>query len=128
MPIPLLVHPANRPDETWSDPKRGDISWRTLLSAGVMDSDTFTAGIASLAAGDRWAIHRHAEAELYFGLTGEAEIEVEGKLYRLKPEALLFIPGNAFHGIPLTKGPLRFFYVFATDQFDTIKYTFRGEE
>lgn len=125
MPVPLLIHAADRPEEHWSDPARGEIRWRTLLTAGLMDSDTFTAGIATMGIGDRWAIHRHEQAELYFGLTGEADIEVEGKLYRLKPETLLFIPGNAFHGIPPTSGPIRFFYAFATDDFETIKYTFR---
>jgi hypothetical protein len=51
-----------------------------------LDSDTFTTGIMSLAAGDHWPVHRHAEAKFYFGLSVEADIEIDGKLYRLNPE------------------------------------------
>ncbi len=127
MPVPLLIDPANQREEAWADPKRGAIRWHTLLSADAMDSDTFTAGIASLAVGEHWAVHRYAEPELYFGLAGEADIEVEGKLYRLKPEMLLYIPGNAFHGIPPTSQPIRFFYAFATDRLSTVDYIFRDE-
>jgi mannose-6-phosphate isomerase-like protein (cupin superfamily) len=124
MPVPLLIDPATRPDEAWADPKRGNFRWRTLLSSDKTASDTFTVGIMSLATGDHWAVHRHAEAEIYFGLAGEADIEVDGNLFRLRPETLLYIPGNAFHGIPPTTAPLRFLYAFATDRFDTIAYTF----
>lgn len=128
MPVPLLVDPNDRPDQTWADPKRGEYNWRTLLSSDLMDSDTFNCGIVSMKAGDRWAVHRHAEAEIYLGLTGEADIEVDGRLFRLQPERLLYIPGNVFHGIPPTLGPFRFFYAFATDRFDKIRYIFREDE
>ncbi|MFG5119349.1 cupin domain-containing protein [Methylorubrum sp. POS3] len=128
MPTPLLIDSNDRPDEVWADPVRGRFRWRTLLSSDVTASDTFTAGIMSLEAGEHWAVHRHAEAELYFGLAGEADVEVDGKIYRLKPETLLYIPGNVFHGIPTTSASLRLFYTFASDSFDTIKYTFRDEQ
>lgn len=127
MPVPLLIDPASRPDEGWADPNKGRFRWRTLLSSDTMDSGTFTTGIMTLALGDHWAVHRHAEAEIYLGLAGEADVEVDGKLYCLRPETLLYIPGDTFHGIPPTIGPLRFFYAFATDRFDTIAYTFRDK-
>lgn len=125
MLVSLLINPNDRPDEAWADPRRGNIRWRTLLSSDVMESDMFTASILSLAADDHCAAHRHAEVELYFGLSGEADIEVENKLYHLKPKSLLYILGNAFHGIPPTSGPLRLFYTFAKDRLDAVEYPFR---
>ena len=128
MPVPLFIDPASRPDEEWVDPSKGRFRWRTLLSSDEMDSDSFTAGIMTLAPGDHWAVHRHAQAEIYLGLAGEADVEVNGRLYRLRPETMLYIPGNAFHGIPATTSSLRFFYAFAADRFKDIEYTFRDSE
>ena len=127
MPVPLLIDASQCTSETWSDPDKGRYRYQQMLSSKLVDSDSFTAGIMTFQPGDRWAVHRHAEAEIYLGLEGEADVEVDGKLYRLKPETLLYIPGNTFHGVPPTAGPLRFFYAFATDHLDGVQYTFRDE-
>lgn len=128
MPVPLIIDPSNCPDEEWSDPGKGRYRYQQMLSSKLVDSDTFTAGIMTFQPGDSWAVHRHAEAEIYLGLEGEADVEIDGKLYRLKPETLLYIPGNAYHGVPATPGPLRFFYAFAADNLDKVHYTFRDEQ
>lgn len=127
MPVPLLIDPADCAEEVWSDPHKGSYRYQQMLSSTLVDSDSFTAGIMTFRAGESWAIHRHPEAEIYLGLSGEGDVEVDGRLYRLKPEALLYIPGNTFHGVPPTHGPLRFFYAFATDHLDGVRYTFRDE-
>lgn len=127
MPRPLLIDPKDCADEKWSDPNRGSYRYRQMLSSSITDSDSFAAGIMTFSAGDQWAVHRHPEAEVYFGLEGEADVEVDGRLYRLKPETLLFIPGGSFHGVPPTPDRLRFFYAFATDRLENISYTFRDE-
>ena len=74
--------------------------------------------------GQFFAFHHHAEPEVYFGLEGTGIVLIDGTPHELKPGVALFIPGNAVHGIPMAIEPLRFFYTFATDSFDTITYHF----
>jgi quercetin dioxygenase-like cupin family protein len=124
MPRTTLVHPDDRPEESWDDPAKGPIRWRTLLSQGLTDTDSFTVGIAVLRKGEHWVAHRHVEPELYFGISGAFDVEVEGEWHRLRPEAALYIPGNALHSIPAVGEDVRFLYAFAADSFDAIAYEF----
>ena len=75
-------------------------------------------------AGDSFALHSHPQAEVYFGLEGEGEVLIDGVPHRLAPGVALYIPGGAVHGIPVAKGPLRWFYTFAASSFAEIRYSF----
>jgi mannose-6-phosphate isomerase-like protein (cupin superfamily) len=124
MAEPTLVHPQTVPLERWSDPARGSIGWQTLLSAGLTPSHAMTCGIATLEPGEDFALHCHAEPELYFAIEGMAQIIVDGIPHLMMPESALFIPGGALHGIPAVTTRFRYFYCFATDSFSQIVYEF----
>jgi mannose-6-phosphate isomerase-like protein (cupin superfamily) len=127
MPNAFSVDTSNRPAETWDDPRRGTLHWRTLMSAGLTQSRSIVCGIAEIAPGEHFAIHSHAEDEVYFGLEGEGIVMVDDIPHRLAPGIALFIPGHARHGVPECQAPMRWFYTFATDSFDQIQYNFAHE-
>lgn len=114
-------------DEQWDDQSRGTIRFRTLISAPTTPTDSLVCGIAMMAAGDTFALHSHAHAEVYYGLEGEGEVTINGEHHHLAPGVALFIPGGAMHGIPLAKGHLKWFYTFAADSFADIQYRFPHE-
>ncbi len=120
----LSVDAQDQPEQGWDDPAKGSLRWKTLLSAGVTASDSLVCGVAMMQPGDDFALHRHAQAEVYFGLEGEGIVMIEGQTHRLAPGIALFIPGNALHGVPEVAAPLRWFYTFACDSFDQIHYEF----
>lgn len=121
----VVVNSADIAKENWADPARGMISWQTLLSAGVTQTNSLVCGLATLEAGDAFALHQHAEPEVYFGVEGETTVLVDGKSCRLAPGVTIFIPSRAVHGIARASERVRFFYVFAADSFDDIHYTFQ---
>jgi quercetin dioxygenase-like cupin family protein len=112
------------PAQRWDDPDRGSITWHTMISADVTPTQSLTCGIASLQPGDHFSLHQHDEAELYFGISGGCDVTIDGVVHRLEPEIVLFIAGNAMHGILKVEQPVRFFYCFARDSFDQIAYRF----
>ncbi len=120
----LSVDASNLPDHGWDDPARGTLRWKTLLSGDVTASDSLVCGIAIMKPGDHFALHRHAQPEVYFGLEGEGIVMIDGQPHRLAPGIALFIPGHALHGVPEVAAPLRWFYTFACDRFDQIHYEF----
>lgn len=124
MTAPVLVDQSDLPEETWQDPARGGIRWKTLISGDVTASDTLVCGIAIMQPGDTFALHSHPEPELYFGIEGEVDVQIDGQNHRLKPGVALFIPGGAVHGVLVAQHPVRWFYTFAADSFPDIAYTF----
>lgn len=120
----LRIDSTTLPHQTWDDPAKGTLSWQSLFSRGVTDTDSLTCGIATIRKGEHFAAHRHAHAEVYFGLEGRGTVVVDGQPHELSPGVALFIPGNAEHGIPQADETLRWFYTFAADSFDEILYRF----
>ena len=120
----VLVDEADHPLEAWSDPARGSIRWKTLISGDVTATDTLVCGSAVMAAGETFALHSHPQPELYFGLEGAVDVLVDGITHRLKPGVALFIPGNAVHGVLRADQGVRWFYTFAADAFPEIAYSF----
>lgn len=121
------VDAADLPVERWDDPQRGSIAWRTLISANMTPTKGMTCGIAMLDPGDFFALHQHDEPEVYFGLSGDCAVMIDGIAHHLGPQIALFIAGNALHGIRAVEQPVRFFYCFACDSFDQIAYRFAKE-
>ncbi len=68
MPKVTLVNENHLPDERWDDPARGTIRFRTLISAPSTDTSDIVCGVAMMARGETFALHSHAEPEVYFGL------------------------------------------------------------
>ncbi len=121
------IDASTLPDARWDDPARGTIRFRTLISAPGTTTTGIVCGVAMLSAGDRFPLHFHAEPEVYFGLEGTGEVLIDGMPHSLGPGVALYIPGGAVHGVPLATGPMTWFYTFAADRFDDIRYHFLHE-
>jgi len=124
MAAPVSVDQNTCAIDHWQDPARGSIGWKTLISGDVTATHALVCGIAIMAAGDTFALHSHAEPELYFGLEGEVDVMIDGQSHRLKPGVALFIPGHAVHGVPTADHPVRWLYTFAANAFPDIAYKF----
>ncbi|QGI69290.1 hypothetical protein CEK26_013247 [Fusarium fujikuroi] len=70
---------------------------------------------------------RGNQAELYYILSGSGEVEVEGKRYPVSKNNLVWIPGDAEHGVFCNDNELSWLYVFPEDSFDNIVYRFTSE-
>jgi mannose-6-phosphate isomerase-like protein (cupin superfamily) len=111
----------------WDDPARGTLAWRMLFSAETTPTEALVCGIAEMQAGETFALHRHVEPEVYFGVEGTGDVLIDGVAHRLAPGVALYIPSMAEHGVPVATQPLRWFYAFARDRFDEITYHFTHE-
>jgi quercetin dioxygenase-like cupin family protein len=122
--VTVVVQPGDRPSEVWHDPSRGTLSWLTLISGDITPTKGMVAGIAVVGTGETLAPHRHPQDEIYVGLEGEGRIMVDGTIHHLPPGALIFIPGGTEHAVPPAATPFRYLYVFPTDRFADVAYTF----
>lgn len=130
---PIFLIPSQitlKPPESFHEPGRGHITWRTLLSSGLTPSNTLTAGIATCPAKTGYlGHHRHEQAEIYLILEGEGLMYVDGAEQRVEKGGVVFIPGNAEHGIRnVGEEDLVWFYCFAADRFEDVVYRFEGGE
>lgn len=122
------MHEADVPPESWSDPVRGEVAFRTLVGAAGEKGD-FTAGVAELEPGSWLGRHRHDPAELYFVLRGEGVLVVDGVEHPVSGGTAASIPGGAEHGIRNSgAATLRIFYAFAVGSFDEVEYEFSRED
>ena len=113
---------------TWSDPVRGEVGFRTLFGADVRTPD-FTVGVTELEVGGWLGHHRHEPSEIYYVLSGEGTLSIDGKDHPVRTRTAAYIPSNSEHGIRNTGNEqLRFFYVFAVGSFEEIEYSFTAEQ
>jgi mannose-6-phosphate isomerase-like protein (cupin superfamily) len=110
--------------QSWND-RRGRLSFQTLVSGDTTPSDSLVAGISIVEAGGVLALHSHAQAEIYFVVEGAGLVTIDDVEHKVSSGATLFIPGDARHCVrnPF-EATFRFFYVFAADRFDDIRYNF----
>ncbi|KAH7075125.1 hypothetical protein FB567DRAFT_183925 [Paraphoma chrysanthemicola] len=161
---PLILHPSTIAailPESFPSPDRGIVSWKTLISSPQTRTNTFTVGIGTCPAGSRvscpsqhssssagqghgqgqgfLALHRHAHAEIYYVISGRGVVSIDGREERVGKGSLVFIPGDAVHGVRCLGGgedgkggdgeeedggDLVWLYVFAADGFGEIGYRF----
>jgi mannose-6-phosphate isomerase-like protein (cupin superfamily) len=124
-----VVNEADVPLEGWNDPVRGAVTWKTLVSGDRAPTEALTLGVAEVMPADagRARPHRHAQPEVYYILSGEGVLNIDGVDHPLSPGTCAFVPGDALHGAWATgPAPLRILYVFAADSFDQIEYRFPG--
>jgi len=125
---PLVLDEARLPADGWDDPVRGRIRWRTLFSKGGTPTDGITCGVAELGPGDWLGLHRHAPAEVYYVFAGAGVVTLNGRETPVEAGNAVFIPAMAEHGVRQTgTAPLRFFYGFPVDSFDSVEYLFSAE-
>ena len=117
--------------ESWDDPVRGSVTWRTLFSGGRTPTSELTMGIAELPPGltDPGHPHRHAQSEVYYVLSGSGFVSVDGVATGVTEGSAVFVPGNAPHYARNTgAGSMRLLYVFAVDSFEQVQYEFPGAD
>lgn len=124
---PFVIHEQECEFERWDEPAAGRVRWRTLLSGDRTPTESLTLGVAELESGEAkdFRPHRHAQAEVYYILSGEGTVTIAGKEYPVREGSAVFVPGDAVHGARNTgRELLRLLYVFPADSFDEIEYEF----
>lgn len=122
---PLVISESDVARDSWDDPAKGVLGFRTLFSGGITATQALTAGIADLNGGDWLGLHRHTPAEIYYVLEGHGTVTLDGDDYPVSAGTAVYIPGDTEHGIRnVGPAPLRFFYAFAVDSFDDVTYRF----
>lgn len=125
---PIVSRESDREWETWSEEdvtRRGLVYWKTLISAGVTQSEQLTVGLASISPGEALHEHRHLQAEIYFVLEGNGMVRVGSEARPIEAGSAVFVPGNTVHACENTgASDLRFAYVLAADSFDDVEYVF----
>ncbi len=128
----VVVHESSCPVEEWGDAGRGKVTWRTLLSGDRTPTSQMTLGVTDVGLAGRpnpLQLHRHEATELYYVLSGEGVVSIDGVEHALRAGSSVFIPGNVLHGARNTGDEtLRLLYVFATDSFSDVEYVFPGSE
>ena len=124
----LVVSEHDVERDTWSDPIRGEVGFRTLFGDAVRTTD-FTAGVTELDVGGWLGHHRHEPAEIYYVISGQATLTIGGQDHPVRAGTAAYIPSNSEHAIRNTgDDQLRFFYVFAVGSFEEIEYHFTAEQ
>ena len=122
---PLVIDEAETPKDSWDDPVRGRLSFRTLFSQGLTPTAAMTCGVTELKPGDWLGLHRHAPAEIYYVFAGAGILSLDGREIPVRAGSAVFIPGMAEHGIRQAgRETLRLFYAFPVDSFDGVEYLF----
>ncbi len=121
---PVIARALEKPAQGWDD-LRGRAAWTRLFSQGETPTDSMTAGVAELAKGGFLAPHRHPQAEIYYVLAGKGTVTIDGEALAIEAGTAVFIPGDSEHAIRNDADELlRFFYVFAVDRIEDVKYAF----
>ncbi len=124
---PLAIVEAEAPQDSWDDPVRGRLSFRTLFSQGLTPTAGLTCGVTELGPGDWLGLHRHAPPEVYYVFAGAGILSLDGREITVGAGSAVFIPGMAEHGIRQTGSEiLRLFYAFPVDSFDGVEYLFNA--
>lgn len=70
-------------------------------------------------------MHRHKQAEFYYVLSGHGVVRIEGHDNFVKPGDIVFIPGDAEHGVFNHESEeFKFLYCFGVDSFQDVVYRF----
>ena len=101
------------------------IRWKLLVAGERTESEGLVTGIAEIAPGAALMRHHHEPAETYYILSGQGEMEIEGRTRALGPGSAVYIPPDARHTVRCTGAePLVFVFSFPRDRFDQIVYHF----
>lgn len=120
---------SENPSSSFAEPSRGNTTWHTLLSAPTTPTDALSAGVAVCPSNGSLALHRHKQAEIYYILSGSGEVEIDGTRQRVSKNMIIWIPGDAEHGVFCGEGEeLKWLYVFPEGKFEDVVYRFSNEE
>ncbi len=115
--------------EGWNDPVRGHVVFQVLISRDRTPTSSLYTGLTELPRSGWLGRHRHTQAEVYHVLEGTGVVVLDGDEHAVTGGSVVFIPGDAEHGIRNTGDePLRFVYAFATDSIEDVVYRFSADE
>jgi quercetin dioxygenase-like cupin family protein len=97
--------------------------FKMLFSGDRTSTDSLTCGVAIVGPGEPLPLHRHAHAEVYFGLSGRARVTVDNEVFVLTEGSALFIPGDLPHAVHADE-EAQLFFAFAADSYDDIRYVY----
>ena len=101
------------------------IRWKLLVAGERTESEGLVTGIAEIAPGAALMRHHHEPAETYYVVSGQGEMEIEGRTRALGPGSAVYIPPDARHTVRCNGAePLVFVFSFPRDRFDQIIYHF----
>ena len=125
----VFRRPADCETESWRGDDTGHVDWWTLFSSDRTETSGLTVGLAEIPVGAPRPPrgHLHSQAEVYFFLSGNGEVVVEGESTPVSTGDAVFIPGDTEHmAVNTGAEPLRLLYFFATDSFADVVYRFPG--
>jgi quercetin dioxygenase-like cupin family protein len=126
-PVPIVLHENDVVPESWNDPTRGSLAFRTLFGEPRSPTRHFTAGVAELEPEGWLGVHSHAPAEIYYLVQGVALLRLDGAEHLLRAGSAVFILGGTEHGVTnVGTTPVRLFYTLAADSFGQVEYIFAG--
>ncbi|KAF4543649.1 Cupin RmlC-type [Lasiodiplodia theobromae] len=127
-PLFLRSHQVSEtPPSSFAESARGNTTWHTLLSAPATATDSLSGGIAVCPSNGSLALHRHEQAEIYYVLAGAGEVEIDGKRRKVSEGMMIWIPGNAEHGVFCGEERLKWLYIFPEGSFEDVVYRFRED-
>ncbi|KAK6837810.1 hypothetical protein RU639_001680 [Aspergillus parasiticus] len=126
---PVVLPPstiANLPSESFEDPSRGEVSWRTLFTRPKTPTNNLSAGIAVCPGYSGYLCsHHHAQAEIYYILQGRGVVTIDEIQHKVEKGCAVFIPGGMEHSVTNTEAEeLKWLYVFPETKFSDVVYHF----
>ena len=127
----LIVQEQKQAWKSWKDKNLQGISpirFKRLISAERTDSYGIVLGVCTIPPGGVLVNHSHPKEEIYYILTGQGVVEIDGEARPVSDGAAVFIPNNAEHSLKnVGTEQLKFLYTFPADTLDGITYTFRND-
>jgi quercetin dioxygenase-like cupin family protein len=125
--MPLVTTVEDQQWETWDDPVRGRLRWCLLADGTDPAPESVTTGVLELDEGGWLGPHRHTAPEVYYVLSGQAVVALDGEETTVGPGALVRFPADAEHGIHAPDGPARVLFLFPSTAFGDVVYRFSAE-
>jgi quercetin dioxygenase-like cupin family protein len=113
-------------DQEWSSTEKyPGVRYKFLIDADLTKSSGLSLGLAEIAPGGELILHYHSPAEIYVVTNGVGTLNKSGELEEVKKGDVVYITGNAKHGLKNTgKETLEFYWIFPTDRFSDVKYLY----
>jgi quercetin dioxygenase-like cupin family protein len=121
--LPVRLDYGEAKEETLHRDGKPRARFRMLFSGDRTATDSLTCGVAYVGPDSPLPLHRHAHAEVYYGLEGTARVTVGGEEFLISEGVALFIPGDLEHAVHADR-PAAFFFAFAADSYSDVQYVY----
>jgi quercetin dioxygenase-like cupin family protein len=111
-------------DQEWTTTEKyPGVRWKLLIDADFMGSSGLSVGFVEIIPGGDLTLHYHSPAEIYVVTGGNGILNKSGELEEIKKGDVVYIAGNAKHGLKnVGKETLEFYWIFPTDTFSEVEY------